>query len=500
LDLIWKKQQKLISEGQPGNFFEENAAGQALAVKHELMPDGGWVGTYEDISERRQTEARVSHMAYHDSLTDLPNRALFRDNMAHALQELGHADAVLAVLYLDLDDFKDINDTLGHPVGDALLEAVAKRLRLGIRQDDVVARLGGDEFAILHLEKNHPDQTTTLAQRVAEAISAPYHVEGHRVVVSASIGISVAPADGTDPDQLLKNADMALYRAKADGRGVFRFFEPAMDAQLQAKRSIEVDLRDALTNNELEVFYQPLFDITRDQVCGFEALMRWHHPQKGMISPVQFIPIAEETGLIIAMGEWVLRRACFDAMSWPEGTKVAVNLSSVQIKNSDLPKIVAEGLAESGLPASRLELEVTETVLLQNDDQILRMLHALRELGISIALDDFGTGYSSLSYLRSFPFDKIKIDQLFVQEIGSRPDCLAIVNSVGRLALELGMTTTAEGVENEIQLEMLLRTPCKEIQGYYVDRPKPCRDLNHAMKLRHLSRTRRSAELAIDAN
>jgi diguanylate cyclase (GGDEF)-like protein len=500
LDVIRQRQERLIAEQQPGNFFEETPEGQALAVKHEPMSDGGWVATYEDISERRQTEARVTHMAYHDSLTDLPNRALFRESMTNALKDLDHQDADLAVLYLDLDNFKDINDTLGHPVGDALLGAVAQRLRSGVREGDVVARLGGDEFAVLHLETNHPDQTAALAQRIAHSIGMPYQVENHRVVVTASIGISVAPGDGTDADQLLKNADMALYRAKSDGRGVFRFFEPAMDAQLQARRSIEVDLRDALAQDQMEVFYQPVFDIGEDRICGFEALMRWHHPKKGMISPIQFIPVAEQTSLIITMGEWILRRACADAMTWPDRTKVSVNLSSVQIQNSDILTMVADALKESGLPPNRLELEVTETVLLQNNPEILRMLHALRKLGVSIALDDFGTGYSSLGYLRSFPFDKIKIDQLFVKEIGSRPDCLAIVNSVGTLAMELGMRTTAEGVENEDQFEMLLQTRCTEVQGFYVDRPKPCRDLDHSIKLRNLVRSPRRAEITLQAD
>ncbi len=499
LHVIRERQERLIADRQPGNFFEETASGQALAVKHEPMLDGGWVATYEDISERRQTEARVTHMAYHDSLTDLPNRALFRESMGRALQELKQRDSDLAVLYLDLDNFKDINDTLGHPVGDGLLEAVAKRLRAGVRDGDVVARLGGDEFAVLHQETNHPEQTAALAQRIAHAIGAPYQVEGHRVVVTASIGISVAPADGMNADQLLRNADMALYRAKSDGRGVFRFFEPAMDAQLQARRSIEVDLRDALTQEQMEVFYQPVFDIREDRIFGFEALMRWRHPLKGMISPIQFIPVAEQTSLIISMGEWVLRRACSDAVTWPDRTKVAVNLSSVQIQNSDILSTVAEALKVSGLAPNRLELEVTETVLLQNKADILRMLHQLRELGVSIALDDFGTGYSSLSYLRSFPFDKIKIDQLFVREIGSRPDCLAIVNSVGTLATELGMRTTAEGVEHEDQFEILLQTRCTEIQGFYVDRPKPCRDLDHSIKLRNLVRNAGGAEFMLQA-
>ncbi len=481
LDVIRARQEKLIAERQPGSFFEEDESGQALAVKHEPMSDGGWVATYEDISERRRTEARVSHMAYHDALTDLPNRALFRDRMTEALQGLEQRGANLAVLYLDLDNFKNVNDALGHPTGDALLEAVARRLRTSVTEGDIVARLGGDEFAILHVETNHPDQTGLLAERIAQEVGAPYDVDHHRVIVSASIGISVAPADGLDADQLLKNADMALYRAKADGRGVYRFFEPEMDVQLQARRAIEVDLRDALAKGQFEVFYQPLFNVAENRVCGFEALMRWRHPTKGMVSPTQFIPIAEETGLIIAMGEWVLNRACADAMSWPDDKRVAVNLSSVQFKSTDIPKMVADALNASGLPARRLELEVTETVLLENNAAVLHMLHALRALGVSIALDDFGTGYSSLGYLRSFPFDKIKIDQLFVKEIGSRPDCLAIVNSVVTLALELGMTTTAEGVETEEQFEHLRRTRCTEIQGYYVDRPKPCADLVHSI-------------------
>jgi diguanylate cyclase (GGDEF)-like protein len=411
-------------------------------------------------------------MAHHDALTGLPNRLLFRERMEAVLERIRPGEAA-AVLCLDLDYFKDVNDTLGHPAGDALLEAVARRLRGCIDSGDLVARLGGDEFAVLQLSEEQSADAELLAQRILEALRQPYDIEGQPAIVSVSIGIAVATESGVSADMLLKCADLALYRAKADGRGTYRFFEAKMDAEIQARRAIELDLREALERSELEVFYQPLFDLHRRQVSGFEALLRWRHPVRGMIPPTQFIPIAEDLRLINPIGEWVLRRACGDAGSWPEHVKISVNLSPMQFRTEDLVPAVERALARSGLPAHRLEVEITESALLQNNDKVLSTLHQLHALGVRIALDDFGTGYSSLSYLRSFPFDKIKIDQSFVREIGNRSDCLAIVTSIASLARQLGMSTTAEGVETAEQLTELQAAGCDEVQGFYFDRPKP---------------------------
>jgi len=473
IETIQLEQLSLAATGRPWRFIQEDSRGRALAVSHQPMEDGGWVATYEDISDRRQAEARIRFMAHHDALTGLPNRLLFRERIEAALERIRRPSDAVAVLCLDLDYFKDVNDTLGHPAGDALLEAVARRLRGCIRTGDLVARLGGDEFAILQFSEEQPADAEMLAQRILEALRQPYDIEGQPAIVSVSIGIAIASESGVSADLLLKCADLALYRAKADGRGTYRFFEARMDAEIQARRAIELDLREALERSELEVFYQPLFDLRLRQVSGFEALLRWRHPERGMIPPTQFIPIAEDLRLINPIGEWVLRRACGDAASWPEHVKISVNLSPMQFRTEDLVPAVERALARSGLPAHRLEVEITESALLQNNDKVLSTLHQLHALGVRIALDDFGTGYSSLSYLRSFPFDKIKIDQSFVREIGSRPDCLAIVTSIASLARQLGMSTTAEGVETAEQLTELQAAGCDEVQGFYFDRPKP---------------------------
>jgi diguanylate cyclase (GGDEF)-like protein len=473
IETIQLEQLSLASTGRPWRFIQEDSRGRALSVSHQPMDDGGWVATYEDISERRQAEARIRFMAHHDALTGLPNRLLFRERMEAALERIRRPSDAVAVLCLDLDYFKDVNDTLGHPAGDALLEAVAGRLRNRIRTGDLVARLGGDEFAILQFSEDQPADAESLAQRILEALRQPYDIEGQPAIVSVSIGIAIASESGVSADMLLKCADLALYRAKADGRGTYRFFEARMDAEIQARRAIELDLREALERSELEVFYQPLFELRRQKVSGFEALLRWRHPERGMVPPTQFIPIAEDLRLINPIGEWVLRRACDDAASWPDHVKVAVNLSPMQFRTEDLVPAVERALARSGLPAHRLEVEITESALLQNNEKVLSTLHQLRAIGVQIALDDFGTGYSSLSYLRSFPFDKIKIDQSFVREIGSRPDCLAIVTSIASLARQLGMSTIAEGVETAEQLAEIQAAGCDEVQGYYFDRPKP---------------------------
>jgi diguanylate cyclase (GGDEF)-like protein len=411
-------------------------------------------------------------MARHDALTNLPNRTLFREELERALLLAKPGDQV-AVLCLDLDHFKKINDSLGHPVGDALLNEVASRLGACAGPADTVARLGGDEFAIVQF-CNHSDPTviSALASRVVDAVAAPYEIDGQQLVIGVSIGVSLAPNDGDNPDELLKNADLALYRAKSDGRGTYRFFEPGMDARAQARRVLEQDLRLALRRGEFEVHYQPIRDIASEAIVVCEALVRWRHPQRGLILPNHFIPLAEETGLIVQLGEWVLRQACRDAVTWSK-VCVAVNLSPVQFRNADLLATVKTALAESGLPAERLELEITESVLLQNSETTREMLHALRALGLKISLDDFGTGYSSLSYLRSFPFDKIKIDRSFVSELATRTDSLAIIRAVTGLGKSLGIITTAEGVETDAQLEMLCDEGCTQAQGYLISRPRP---------------------------
>jgi diguanylate cyclase (GGDEF)-like protein len=415
-------------------------------------------------------------MAHHDALTGLPNRVLLREQLDEAL---AHAERGrrIAVLYLDLDHFKSINDTLGHGIGDELLKAVAGRLRGCLRETDTVARLGGDEFAIIQSEIASPSDVASLATRIRDALTLPYELGGHQVPTDVSIGISLAPDDTLDPDQLLKNADMALYRSKAEGRGTYRFFEPQMDERVHARRALELDLRNAIANREFELYFQPLVNLERHAISACEALLRWHHPTRGMVSPVEFIPVAEETGLINQIGEWVLRQACREAASWPEDIAVAVNLSPVQFKNHNLALLIISALGESGLPARRLELEITETVLLQNSEATLATLHRLRDLGVRIAMDDFGTGYSSLSYLRSFPFDKIKIDRSFIHDIGDKDESGAIVQAVTSLASRLNIETTAEGVETQAQLQMVQLLGCTEMQGYLYSRPVPAKDL-----------------------
>ena len=460
----------------PTEIVLELADGRTLLVALRPLQNGGWVSTHEDITSRREAEAQIAHMARHDALTNLPNRVLLRERLEEALGEVQRGGQI-AVLYLDLDHFKSINDTLGHGVGDELLKAVALRLESCLGDDDTIARLGGDEFAIVQTGIGSPSDVANLSSRIREALTRPYDLEGHQVPADVSIGISIAPDDTSDPDQLLKNADMALYRSKADGRGTFRFFEPQMDERVKARRTLELDLRNAIVNGEFELYYQPLLNLERHQISGCETLLRWHHPVRGMVSPGEFIPVAEETGLINQIGEWVLRQACLEAASWPNEIAVAVNLSPVQFKNQNLAQLVVSALAHSRLPAQRLELEITEAVLLQNNDETLATLHRLRELGVRIAMDDFGTGYSSLSYLRSFPFDKIKIDRSFINDIADKDESGAIVQAVTSLASRLNIATTAEGVETHAQLQIIESLGCTEMQGYLYSRPVPVADL-----------------------
>jgi diguanylate cyclase (GGDEF)-like protein len=455
-----------------GTHYYELTGGRVVASVYSRTRDGGWVATFEDVTERRQAESKIMHMARHDALTNLPNRILFREKMEEAL---AHGNN-LAVLFFDLDRFKSVNDTLGHSVGDALLCAVTERLQRAVRGADTVARLGGDEFAIVQIGAR-PAEATELAARIIESISEPFDILGHQVVIGTSIGIAVAPTDGIEPDHLLRNADMALYRAKGNGRCTYRFFQPEMDAQIQMRRSLELDLRKALAAEQFELFYQPLVDIATASVTGFEALVRWNHPQRGLVMPGEFIPVAEEIGLITSLGDWVLKQACRDAASWPSTLNVAVNLSAAQLRNPAFALSVAAALGVSELDARRLELEVTESVLLQDEKTVRDALHQIRDLGARISMDDFGTGYSSLSYLSSYPFDKIKIDRSFICELGKKKDCVAIIRAVTRLGHDLGMITIAEGVETKEQLKILRTEGCTQAQGYLFSPPRPMAEI-----------------------
>jgi diguanylate cyclase (GGDEF)-like protein len=472
--------ESMIAKGTTFEHIFELPDGRTIAVVNHPLPGGGWVATHEDITERRHAEAKISYMARHDALTELPNRVLFHEQLAEALGDLKQGEA-LGVLCLDIDHFKGVNDTLGHPVGDHLLRATAERLRQCLRDTDIIARLGGDEFVIVQCGTSQPNGATTLAMRLIDAVATPYELDGHQIVVGLSIGIAIAPDDGRDPHQLLKNADMALYRAKADGRGIYRFFEPEMDARMQMRRVLELDLRKALANGEFELFYQPLIDLRTERITGFEALLRWRHPERGMIPPIDFIPVAEETGLIVPIGEWVLRCACAEAMRWPSDIKVAVNLSPLQFKSKNLLASVFAALSASRLSANRLELEITESSLLQDSDATLAVLNKLRYLGVRISMDDFGTGYSSLSYLRKFPFDKIKIDGSFIRDMSGRDDSLAIVRAVAAMSASLGMITTAEGVETAEQMARLRTEGCTEAQGYLFSPPRPASEINELL-------------------
>ena len=445
---------------------------RTIAVSEKPMVDGGWVATYEDVTERHRAEARMAYMARHDALTGLPNRTLYREQMEHALAQVRRGGG-LAVLCLDLDNFKSVNDTLGHPIGDALLHAVAQRLLGETRETDMVVRLGGDEFAIIQSSAAQPTEAKTLAERLVTSLSQPFQIADHQIAIGTSIGIAVTTDGHTNADTLLKCADLALYRAKANGRGTYRFFEAEMDARMQARRALEIDLRRSVAATQFEVFYQPLVTASTRAISGFEALVRWRHPIRGMVSPAEFIPLAEETGLIARIGKLVLDRACLDAMDWPEDVKIAVNLSPLQFRNRQLAAEVAEALSSSGLCASRLELEITESLLLQDGEETLAILHEIRDLGVRISMDDFGTGYSSLSYLRRFPFDKIKIDQSFIRNLDESSDCLAIVRAVLSLGQSLGMHVIAEGVETDEQLALLRREGCQEVQGYLFSKPRP---------------------------
>ena len=465
-----------IADGDTFTHVTTLPDGRTFSVVSKPLVGGGWLATHEDITERQRSERQIAHMARHDALTDLPNRVLLRDTLEHELKRVKRGEC-LAVLCLDLDQFKSVNDALGHPTGDELLKLVGERLRGCTREPDTVARLGGDEFAIIMTKMEQPRDAAALSKRIRDSIIKPYQIDGHQIVTDISIGISVAPFDAIEADPLLRNADMALYGAKADGRGTYRFFEPEMNTRMQARRELEMDLRKALVGKEFELHYQPLVNLQTNEVNGFEALLRWNHPKRGLVSPADFIPVAEETGLIVPLGEWVLKAACYEAVDWPEHIKIAVNLSPAQLKNRNLLGVVKGALSETGVPPNKLQLEITETVLLQNTFATLATLHELRKIGVEVALDDFGTGYSSLSYLRSFPFDKIKIDRSFIQDLSNGAEPVAIVQAVANLAKCLNMTSTAEGVETQQQLELLQSMGCTEMQGYLFSRARPASEI-----------------------
>jgi diguanylate cyclase (GGDEF)-like protein len=481
-----------LARGQNVHTAVELADGRIIDVANEPMIDGGWVATHDDITERQRSEARIARMARHDDLTDLANRLLFRERTEEALERHRSTGTGYSVLVFDLDLFKSVNDSLGHPAGDALLKVVAARLQEVTGANDTVGRLGGDEFAILRsADGDQHAGSAELADRLLKVISTSYEIEGHRIVIGTSIGIAIAPEHGVEAEELLKNADLALYRAKSEGRNSYRFFEPEMDRELRVRRALEVDLHNALANGEFEAHYQPIVNAEDGATCAVEALIRWRHPQHGLIAPNRFIPFAEERGLISPIGAWILRQACSDAIAWPAHISVAVNLSSVEFRTGDLLAKVTDALAHSGLAPERLELEVTESVLLQEDARNITILHQIRRLGVSIVLDDFGTGYSSLSYLRLFPFDKIKIDQSFIREMPQRSDCAAIVCAIVGLGRELDIVTAAEGVETAEQLELVRAAGCRQVQGFLFSRPCTAAELAFARsKVVKLRRTR----------
>jgi diguanylate cyclase (GGDEF)-like protein len=445
--------------------------GLAVLLALAASLPGGLI--WRKMQELRRAEERIRHLAHHDILTGLPNRSLFRDRLEHAMARSRRMQSPVAVMCLDLDRFKEINDTLGHPAGDKLLKIVAERLGTCVRETDTVARLGGDEFAVVQVDVAEAEGVAVLARRILMALAQPIDLDGHEVSCSGSIGIAMYPEDGDDPDRLLKNADIALYRAKADGRNTHSFFESEMNVRLRLRRELQSDLHRALANGEFEVRYQPLLDALDGNLTGFEALLRWHHPERGLMLPLEFIPLAETSGLIKPLGQWVLQQACSEAAAWPAPLKVAVNLSPAQFHHADLVGLVEDALDVAGLEAGRLELELTERIFASETAGALEGLKRLKERGVRFSMDDFGTGYSSLSYLRRFPFDRIKIDASFVGELETSSDASAIVAAIIRLARGLGMAATAEGVETEQQLAYLRTNGCEEVQGYYFSPPIP---------------------------
>ncbi len=479
-----------FGEGTPENYLLERTApvthasdkvqvlldGRSILIRRRPLPNGGWVTTHEDITERCRAEARVAHLARHDPLTGLANRAALQDYLAEAVKRVRRGDE-MAVLWIDLDKFKLVNDTYGHGVGDQLLQHVANRLRHCVRETDSVARLGGDEFAVLQLPIKNTHDAVALCERVLAALHAPFEVDDQIITIGCSIGIAIADKDNCEPTQLMRNADFALYRAKTEGCGTFRFFEPSMNAQMRKRRKLEQELREAIDNCEFEVYYQPIVSMKTRRVSTFEALVRWHHPERGMVPPIEFISVAEETGLILPLGQWVLAQACRDAATWPDDISVAVNFSAAQFKNFDLLGDIKKALTRAQLAPNRLQIEITESFLMADEEHTLHILSELKKIGVCIAMDDFGTGYSSLSYLNRFPIDKLKIDRSFIKELPSESNALAILRSVAGLGSSLGMVTTAEGVETMEQLAIVETEGCSEVQGYFFSAPKAAHEV-----------------------
>ncbi len=477
-------------------FAVETLQGRTLEFTVQPMENGGMVVLVEDVTERKSAEAKINQLARFDALTGLPNRTVLRDRMERALGKW-RPDNMCAIHFIDLDQFKQVNDTLGHTRGDMLLEAVAERLRANIRDADVISRFGGDEFVILQAPIRSLEQGEALATRVLSAIGGTYDLDGHKVVITASIGIAVAK-NRIDPEQFLRNADIALYQAKADGRGTWRWFEAKMEASAQARRTLEFDLRSATENEAFELYYQPLFNLKTKRIEACEALLRWPHHERGMISPAEFIPVAEEMGLIVEIGNQALYKACLECRRWPGEIAVAVNLSSIQFDRSNVPALVRETLAATNLPASRLQIEITESTLLQNTKRTLADLRKLAELGVNISLDDFGTAYSSLSYLHSFPFQKVKIDQSFLRGLGDDERRVTLLRGMTRLSAQLGLRVVVEGVETEEQLELLAaEDSIDEVQGYLLCRPMPAADLRKLLYASYVAPVQASSRPAL---
>lgn len=445
--------------------------GRSIAVTRTRMADGGWVGTHQDITEQREQAQKIAHLAKHDFLTNLPNRALLHEELSSALLRVRQRGGTFAVMCLDLDRFKAVNDTLGHHDGDKLLVCVAERLRSCLRSGDVAARTGGDEFSIIQQGENQPADALAVASRIVEVLSEPYKLGDHTVIIGTSVGIAVAPVHGTDGDVLLHHADLALYRAKGEGRGTARLFSAEMEEKKRERQLIEAELQDALHNQELHLVYQPMFRLSDEQICGFEALLRWTSPTRGAIAPVEFIPVAEEIGLIERIGEWVLREACREAATWPGDPRIAVNVSARQLLEGKLPQLVMSALAASGLAPHRLELELTESILITDTQKSLAVLNQLHDIGVNISIDDFGTGYSSLSYLQKFPFDKIKLDRSFVAALNNSECSAVIVRAVADMGGRLGLSTAVEGVETAEQLARVKAEGFGEVQGFLFSRP-----------------------------
>lgn len=466
----------LISLGQTSTIHIEATDGRVIRVINAPLASGGWIVTHEDVTSHKKAEDQIAFMANHDILTSLPNRSMFMGQLEQTLR-LNPRNKIIAVMFLDLDNFKGINDTLGHHVGDELLKTVASRITGCLRDTDLVARFGGDEFVVAVPYLAKPGEVAALATRIRDAIAEPCDLGEHQVVIDSSVGIALYPSDGREASQLLKNADMALYSAKGSGRGTYRFFENAMDTRMAARRILELEIRKAFVNGEFEVHYQPLINLERNEISGCEALLRWNHPERGYISPDVFVPVAEEIGLIGRIGEWVIRIACQEAASWPGDVAISVNISPVQFRSQNLLQIITQALAMSGLEPSRLDIEITEATLMEQTDETVAILNNMRKLGVKIVMDDFGTGYSSLSYLQKFPFNKIKIDQSFVRNLGDSEESLAIIRAVTGLADSFHMSTTAEGVETEQQRSIVTSLGCTEMQGYLFSGARSGRDV-----------------------